>query len=71
LHVAALALEEFSFRRHESARDVARLLAYALIENVGYRQLNDLWRTMALVDLLRRKQGWGLQQRRGIGRAAP
>jgi cellulose synthase/poly-beta-1,6-N-acetylglucosamine synthase-like glycosyltransferase len=71
LSVAALALEEFSFRRHESASDVARLLAYALIENVGYRQLNDLWRTMALVDLLRRKQGWGLQQRRGIGRAAP
>lgn len=70
LSIAALALEEFSFRRHQSARDVVRMIVYALLENVGYRQLNDLWRTLGLVDLLRRKKGWGAQQRRGIGKTA-
>jgi cellulose synthase/poly-beta-1,6-N-acetylglucosamine synthase-like glycosyltransferase len=69
LSVAALALEEFSFRRHPQGREVARLVAFAIVENVGYRQLNDLWRALAFVDLARRKQSWGEQRRRGIGRA--
>lgn len=70
LTIAALALEEFNFRRHAHARDVARMLLYAVVENIGYRQLNDLWRTVAFVDLARRKKGWGAQRRRGIGQVA-
>ncbi len=69
LSVAALALEEFSFRRHPSGREVARLVAFAVVENVGYRQLNDVWRMLAFVELARRKHAWGVQRRRGIGRA--
>jgi cellulose synthase/poly-beta-1,6-N-acetylglucosamine synthase-like glycosyltransferase len=67
LTTAALALEEFNFQRHTSGREVLRMLAYAVLENIGYRQLNDLWRMMALVDLARKKQGWGTIPRRGIG----
>lgn len=67
LSVAALALEEFSFRRHPNARDVVRLLAFTVAENVGYRQLTDVWRLLAFVDLARRKRTWGAQRRRGIG----
>ena len=69
LSAAALALEEFSFRRHQRWRDVVRLLAFAVLENVGYRQLNDLWRVLAFFDLARRRQSWGAQRRRGIGYA--
>jgi hypothetical protein len=68
LTVAALALEEFNFRRYRQGRDIFRLLAYAIVENIGYRQLNDLWRMLAVVDLLRRRTSWGAQRRRGIGR---
>jgi cellulose synthase/poly-beta-1,6-N-acetylglucosamine synthase-like glycosyltransferase len=67
LSVAALALEEFSFRRHERRRDIVRLLVFAVVENVGYRQLNDFWRVLAFVDLALRRQAWGAQRRRGIG----
>jgi cellulose synthase/poly-beta-1,6-N-acetylglucosamine synthase-like glycosyltransferase len=67
LSVAALALEEFSFRRHPSTRDVVRLLVFSVAENVGYRQLNDVWRLLAFVDLARRRRTWGAQQRRGLG----
>jgi cellulose synthase/poly-beta-1,6-N-acetylglucosamine synthase-like glycosyltransferase len=69
LSVAALALEEFSFRRHPRKREVVRLVAYAIVENLGYRQLNDLWRNLAFVDLARRRKAWGAQRRRGIGQS--
>lgn len=70
LSLAALVLEEFNFRRHQNTRDIVALLLYSVVENFGYRQLNDLWRVIALVDLARRKQGWGTQRRRGIGNLA-
>ena len=70
LSVAALALEEFNFRRHQRTRDVVSMLLFSVLENFGYRQLNDLWRVLALFDLARRKQGWGAQRRRGIGNLA-
>jgi hypothetical protein len=46
------------------------MMFFTVVENLGYRQLNDLWRVLALVDLARRKQGWGAQRRRGIGNLA-
>jgi cellulose synthase/poly-beta-1,6-N-acetylglucosamine synthase-like glycosyltransferase len=67
LTVAALALEEFSFRRHTRNRDVVRMLCLAVVENLGYRQLTDVWRVIAFADLARREKGWGVQRRRGIG----
>ena len=71
LSVAALALEELSFRRHTSGRDVARMLWYAFVENFGYRQLNEVWRLVALVEVARRKDGWGKLERRGFGGSSP
>ena len=68
LSASALALEEFSFRRHARDREAARLLAYAILENFGYRQLNDLWQTLAFVDLARRRRQWGEMRRRGLAR---
>ena len=70
LSIAALTLEEFNFQRHPRTQDIVRLVFYAVIENVGYRQINDVWRVIALSDLARKKQGWGAQNRRGIGNLA-
>jgi cellulose synthase/poly-beta-1,6-N-acetylglucosamine synthase-like glycosyltransferase len=67
LSISALALEEFSFRRHTRGREAARLILFAVVENFGYRQLNDLWRLQALVDLVRGGHAWGAMQRRGLG----
>lgn len=67
LSIAALGLEELSFRRHAQGREAARLLLFSILENLGYRQLNDLWRLQAFVDLARRRRGWGEMQRRGVG----
>jgi cellulose synthase/poly-beta-1,6-N-acetylglucosamine synthase-like glycosyltransferase len=67
LSASALALEEFSFRRHPSGREVLRMLGLSLFENVGYRQLVDWWRLRAFWHVARRRQEWGDMQRRGIG----
>jgi cellulose synthase/poly-beta-1,6-N-acetylglucosamine synthase-like glycosyltransferase len=69
LSVSALALEEFNFRRYPRGREVARMLAAALAENLGYRQLQILWRVRALVDVARGRKEWGEMQRRGLGYA--
>jgi cellulose synthase/poly-beta-1,6-N-acetylglucosamine synthase-like glycosyltransferase len=66
LTTAALVLEEFSYQRYHRGRDIARLLAYTVLENFGYQQLHDVWRAVGYVDIARRKTGWGAQQRRGF-----
>jgi len=71
LSVAALALEEFSFRRHPHRLDVVRMLAYAVLENFGFRQLVDWWRLQGLWDVARRRTGWGDMKRKGFAVLTP
>jgi hypothetical protein len=66
LSVAALTLDELSFRRHATGRELCRMLGYALVENLGYRQLNEFWGLAGLVDVFRRRRAWGVQHRRGF-----
>lgn len=70
LSISAIALEEFNFRRHRRGREVARILGFAVLENLGYRQLVSFWRILAFLDLARRKKSWGAQRRKGLGYAA-
>ncbi|GIU92600.1 MAG: hypothetical protein KatS3mg011_1506 [Acidimicrobiia bacterium] len=70
LSVSALALEELSFRRHQRTRDVVRMLVYAVVDNLGYRQLTNLWRLLGIVDVLRGTSGWGEIERTGFRRVA-
>lgn len=66
LSVAAVALEELSFRRYPRITDLLRLAAYGVLENFGYRQLATTWRIVGVVDYLRGKKGWGAIPRTGF-----
>ncbi|OGU07287.1 MAG: glycosyl transferase [Gemmatimonadetes bacterium RBG_16_66_8] len=66
LSVAAVGLEELGFRRYPRVGDLLRLLALAVIENIGYRQLTSWWRFRGLVSALRRKTAWGDMARTGF-----
>jgi hypothetical protein len=55
----------------EFAGDLARLTLAALLENFGYRQLNNLWRIQGTWEYLRGVGGWGEMTRRGIGAPKP
>ena len=66
LSAAALAIEELTFRRYPRRRDVVRLLAYTVLESLGYQQLHQVWRATGYVDIARGKTTWGTQRRRGF-----
>ncbi len=66
ISVGALALEESELRRFPRARHLLLLTAAAVLENFGYRQLNNLWRLRGLWQYLRRSQSWGAMTRKGF-----
>lgn len=70
LSIAAVLLEEISFRRYPAWEDLARLIWYAIWENVGYRQLLALFKVKAFWDFIRRRRRWGEMERRGFERTA-
>lgn len=58
--VSALLLEELSFHIYPKPSQTLWLFAVAIIENVGYRQLNSIWRLIGLTRwMLRTKANWG------------
>ena len=66
LSVAAVVLEELSFRRYPKITDLLQLFVLAIVENLGYRQLSAWWRLKGTISVLRGVQGWGHMQRRGF-----
>jgi cellulose synthase/poly-beta-1,6-N-acetylglucosamine synthase-like glycosyltransferase len=70
LSLAALTLEEHSFRRHRDGREIARLVCFSVVENVGYRQIVAFWRFLAFFDLVRGRSDWGEMRRKGFSTVA-
>jgi cellulose synthase/poly-beta-1,6-N-acetylglucosamine synthase-like glycosyltransferase len=64
--VGALALEEAELRRFPTPKSLLILMAAAVIENFGYRQLNDLWRLRGTWQYLRGSESWGAMTRKGF-----
>jgi cellulose synthase/poly-beta-1,6-N-acetylglucosamine synthase-like glycosyltransferase len=69
--IAAVLLEEISFRRYGRPADLLRLLLHAFFENLGYRQMTVWWRVKACWDYFRGEKSWGAMPRRGFARAKP
>ncbi len=67
LSLAAVALEELSFRRYPRLLDLLQLFGLAALENFGYRQMNTWWRVKGTVSALRGVEGWGKMTRKGFG----
>ena len=66
LSVWAVVLEELTFRRYRSGGDFARLIAYAVLENVGYRQMTVWFRLQAFWKWARGVESWGRMDRQGF-----
>jgi cellulose synthase/poly-beta-1,6-N-acetylglucosamine synthase-like glycosyltransferase len=63
ISAGALFLEEMELRRVPNASDLACLFGVAVIENFGYRQLNNIWRFSGWCKYLSGTKGWGQLQR--------
>lgn len=71
VNLVAIAIEELSFHRYPSWRDLVLSLAGSVLENIGYRQLTAWWRCRGLWDGIRgRQQVWGTMTRAGFTTAA-
>jgi len=66
LSVAAILMEEISFRRYPAWEDLLRLLLYGILENFGYRQILAVFKVRAFWDFLRRRRQWGRMDREGF-----
>ena len=58
LSVGAVLLEEMSYRRYPEGRDLLLLLAYAVLESMGYRQLILLYRVQGVMRFLAGPRRW-------------
>jgi cellulose synthase/poly-beta-1,6-N-acetylglucosamine synthase-like glycosyltransferase len=64
--VLAVLLEDLVFRRYPKFPDLLLLLAAAILENLGYRQLTVWWRVRAYWEFWRGDLSWGAMERRGM-----
>ncbi len=58
LSMSAVFLEELSFRRYPRWSHLVWLLAFAIFENFGYRQLNSFWRFQGIVKYVMHQRQW-------------
>lgn len=65
----SLILEEVSLMRIPRAKDLLKLMGIILIENFGYRQLNNIWRAQGWWEFVRKKKNWGEMTRSGLGKS--
>lgn len=66
ISVGALALEEVELRRFPDAKSLMILMGAAVLENFGYRQINNFWRLRGAWQFLTKAQGWGNMTRKGF-----
>jgi cellulose synthase/poly-beta-1,6-N-acetylglucosamine synthase-like glycosyltransferase len=66
LSLTGVLLGEMTPRSYPKARQWLRLIAYAVIENFGYRQLISVLRLLGTLDFIRRRGEWGRMERRGM-----
>jgi cellulose synthase/poly-beta-1,6-N-acetylglucosamine synthase-like glycosyltransferase len=50
-------------------RDTLKMLAIALVENFGPRQIFSMWRVLGFFSAMRSPKGWGKMERKGFGPA--
>jgi cellulose synthase/poly-beta-1,6-N-acetylglucosamine synthase-like glycosyltransferase len=68
--LVGLTIEEISFRSYRRWSDLAAVLAAAVVENLGYRQLTAVWRLRGAWAALRGRQAvWGEMTRTGLAPA--
>ncbi len=66
LSVGSLLLEVNTFRKYPKIDQMMKLFLFAVIDNLGYRQLNTLYKVEAMSGFRRNRSSWGAIQRRAF-----
>jgi cellulose synthase/poly-beta-1,6-N-acetylglucosamine synthase-like glycosyltransferase len=67
LSMGSVLLEETTLRRYPKLSHVLTLMAYAVIENVGYRQMITFFRAQGVLQYFRGAQKWEVVRKKGLG----
>jgi len=62
----AVLLSDATTRQYLNRRDLALLVAVAILESFGYRQLNAFWGCVGTLQALTGKGGWGSMKRQAF-----
>jgi cellulose synthase/poly-beta-1,6-N-acetylglucosamine synthase-like glycosyltransferase len=72
LSASGLLLEEMSFHIYPKGKQLLLLGLVVLVENLGYRQLNTVWRLTGLYRWATQKESaWGTMKRKGTWQSGP
>ncbi|MBA3854614.1 MAG: glycosyl transferase [Gemmatimonas sp.] len=71
LSIWAVVLEEVSFKRYRRRRDFWKLIGFALVEGLGYRQMTVFYRLQSFWKHVRGVESWGAMTRQGFGTKPP
>lgn len=69
--LVGILLQGIALRSYPRLRSLARMGLYAVLDNVGYRQLTSWWRTKAYITFYTRRASWGKIDRGGYPSAQP
>ena len=64
--LSAILLEQYAYRRY-STREILRLMLFALLEQLSYRQLTVFYRVSAFFNYRKGSRSWGTIKRTGFG----
>ncbi|MDB4906437.1 MAG: hypothetical protein JWO05_1221 [Gemmatimonadetes bacterium] len=67
----AIILEELSFRRYPSLKDLMWMSIFAIAESFGYRQMTVWFRLQAFWKFFRKEHSWGTMTREGFAARKP
>ncbi len=66
LSILSVILEELSFKKYPTLKDLFILFGAAFFENFGYRQIIAWWRFKATIDYIAGNRGWGKMEKKGF-----
>jgi cellulose synthase/poly-beta-1,6-N-acetylglucosamine synthase-like glycosyltransferase len=70
LSMGSVVLEEMTLRRYPRLRDVMVLMAFAVAENIVYRQIVTFFKAYGVLQSLRRRRTWEVVEHKGLATEA-
>lgn len=66
LSIGAILLEEYTFSKYQSIKQLFRLSLYGVLENFGYRQMTTFFRVDAIIRFKKFRNSWGKIKRKSF-----
>lgn len=64
--ISSILIEELTFRRYSSVKNITQMILFAILENFGYRQMTVYWRVKAFFRPKGGKHKWVAIKRKGF-----